>query len=111
MLKRATRSKSQFKLNVEIIITKEDQYYVVYCPDLELSSYDETIPKAKASFYEEVSIFLEETHKKGTFEQYLLNNGWTLRQRPKYQYEPPKRSAKNYRGIISRQTINIPVSC
>ena len=111
MLKRAMRSKAQFKLNVEIIITKEDQYYVVYCPDLELSSYDVTIPKAKISFHEEVTIFLEETHKKGTFEQYLLKNGWTLQQRPKYQYKPPKRSTKNYRGIISRQTINIPVPC
>jgi len=105
------------KLNIEIVITKEDGYFVAYCPALELSAYADSVEKAKVSFEKEMKIFLEETCQRGTLEKYLLKTGWRLQQIPHLSYEPPQQSyeklssLKKMSGEVVHKEINIPVYC
>ena len=77
-------------IDIEVVIVREDDYFVAYSPALELSAYGDTKDNAIKSFMKEVDIFLEETRKQGTLEKYLLKNGWRLLQVPKPIYEPPR---------------------
>ena len=100
-------------IDVEGLIVKEEDYYVAYCPALELSGYGDTVEKAQESFEKEVEIFINETHERGTLEKYLLKNGWTLQQIPEVKYLPPKiHTGKSYGSIQSsvHKQVNIPVS-
>ncbi|MBS3946479.1 MAG: hypothetical protein KGZ42_13330 [Melioribacter sp.] len=80
---------SKIVLNLEVHLYKEDEYFVAFCPALNLSAYGDTKTKAKRAFETELNIFIEESHKKGTFEKYLLQQGWQLKQLPKPQYQQP----------------------
>jgi predicted RNase H-like HicB family nuclease len=91
MTNQITKSKMKTTVNVEVAIVKEEEYYVAYCPALELSAYGDTIKKAGKAFTEVMNIFLKETSKRGTLEKYLLKNGWKLQQQPVINYVPPKR--------------------
>ena len=75
-------------LNVGVI--KEGDYFVAYCPALNISSYGKNENEAKKRFEEEVKIFFDETSKRGTLEKLLLSLGWSLVQKPKPRYKPPK---------------------
>jgi len=106
---------SKFKTNVEVIITKEDNLYVAYCPAIEVSGYGDTIENTKASLNEEIQIFLEETFQRGTLEKYLLKQGWFLIQVPELKYEPPRLSMNKLFSLLKvseqiiTQEIVIPV--
>ncbi len=82
-------NQKELTVEVEVLIVKEDDYFVAYCPALELSSYGDSEEYAIKSFREEVNIFLEEAQKQGTLEKYLLKYGWRLMQVPHPFYEPP----------------------
>ncbi len=99
---RILKNRSSIKVNVRIIILKEDKYYVAYCPALELSSYGDTKKEAINCFTEAMDIFIEETEKKGTLEKCLLKLGWTLKQEPKPNYIPPP---------IPSETLNRLIKC
>lgn len=109
------KQKSSYKLNVKVIIVKEDNYFTAYCPALEVSGYADTIEKAKVSFDQEMKIFLYETAVRGTLEKYLLKLGWTLRQIPTINYIPPEEQIKQVPisfqtyGKVVEQEISIPV--
>jgi predicted RNase H-like HicB family nuclease len=66
------------KATVQVFIIKEGDYYVSYCPALEVSSYAKSSKDAKKRFEEALDIFFEETIKAGTFEKELLKLGWIL---------------------------------
>ncbi len=66
-------------LKVRILFRKESDFYVAYCPALELSGYGYNKSDAKKSFSENLDIFLEEVNEKGTLDKVLLNLGWSLR--------------------------------
>ena len=59
-------------VGVDILFLKEGKYVVAYAPALELSSYGRNEQTARKAFDEAVSIFLEETERKGTLERVLL---------------------------------------
>ena len=68
-------------------IFKEDDLYVALCPELDVSSFGETISEAKASLEEALLAFLEECENMNTLELVLeeagfkqQNNQWKLRQ-------------------------------
>ena len=68
-------------------IFKEDDLYVALCPELDVSSFGETIQEAKASLEEALLAFLEECENMNTLELVLeeagfkqQNNQWKLRQ-------------------------------
>jgi|ERR1035437_1241868 nitrogen fixation protein len=106
--------KNSLALNIDIFVVKEDKYFVAFCPALDLSAYADTSKKALESFKTEVKIFLDETHKLGTLEKYLLKNGWRLQQS---KYEPPKQSITKIERLHKlaakqyNQKVNIPVCC
>jgi hypothetical protein len=90
MTNQIAKNKMSLKINVEVVVVKEGDYFVAYCPALELSAYGDKQENALKSFDKEVKIFLDETHKRGTLERYLLKNGWRLQQTPNAVYEPPR---------------------
>ena len=116
MVNRISDGYMELEIELEIAILKDGDYFVAYCPALELSAYGDTEEAAKESFNVEVSIFLEETRKRGTLERYLLKNGWTLQSQ---NYKPPETVkkldllAKSQNPVIRQinQNILIPACC
>jgi predicted RNase H-like HicB family nuclease len=53
-------------INYDIIIFKEDETYLAYCPELDISSCGKTTEHAKDMLKTAVKLFLEEAEKMGT---------------------------------------------
>jgi predicted RNase H-like HicB family nuclease len=58
-------------LSVRVEIFKEDDVYVALSPDLNVSSFGDTIDEAKESIKEAIEAFLEECHEMGTLDEIL----------------------------------------
>jgi predicted RNase H-like HicB family nuclease len=58
--------KSRMNLSIRVEIFKEDDVYVALSPELNVSSFGETIDEAKESIKEAVEGFLEECREMGT---------------------------------------------
>lgn len=106
------RTENFIKVGIEVFLEKEDDYFVSYCPALELSSYGNTEEEARKNFETELEIFLEETEKRGTLEKILLKLGWCLTHNPKPAYTPPE--AHKYSQLLNqrqtfRETISLPL--
>lgn len=71
-----TKEDDNITTRVNVVLFKEDDYWIAYCPPLNLSSYWKTKSEAKDAFTNEMRIFLSETVKKNTLERYLLELGW-----------------------------------
>jgi len=97
MPKTAKRGLMHVTVQVQVKILKEGDFLVAYCPMLELSSYGKTLEEARRAFEGAMRIFIEETAKRGTLERELLSLGWTLRQKPSCDYQPPS----SQRGLTS----------
>lgn len=54
-----------------LVIFKEDETYVAYCPELDISSCGNAIEHSKKMLKTAVRLFLEETKKMGTLEDVL----------------------------------------
>jgi len=73
-------------IQVKCEIFQEDDLYVGICPELNVSSFGETIEEAKASLQEALMAFLEECEEMNTLQEVLQeagfiwqNNGWLPR--------------------------------
>jgi len=73
-------------ISVKIEVFKEGDVYVALSPELNVSSYGETIENAKASVKEAIEAFIEECETKGTLEEVLeeagfvkIDDHWELR--------------------------------
>lgn len=75
---------------LQVMLYKEGDFSVAYCPALELSSYGDNNKTAQSEFKNALAIFIEETMKRGTLEKELLSLGWALQKIPKVIYDPPK---------------------
>jgi predicted RNase H-like HicB family nuclease len=64
-------------ISVRIEIFKEDDVYVAMSPELNLSSFGDTIEEAKKSFKEAVEAFIEECQGMGTLEDVLEESGFS----------------------------------
>jgi hypothetical protein len=102
-------SMNTISVGINVLLAKEEEIFVAYCPALELSSYGESENIAIKRFEEELKIFFEETSKKGTLEKYLLQNGWTLTQKPEPSYRPPEVINKPFRELINTFTENVAI--
>ena len=91
MINKIKKSKSGIVIELDVLISrdKETQLYVAYCPALELSTYAKDIEESKQAFNEVLEDFIEDTHSKGTFNEYLLKHGWQLKRKPVINYQPP----------------------
>lgn len=63
-------------LSVRIEIFKEGDLYVALSPELNVSSFGETIDEAKQSIQEALEAFIEECERMGTLEEVLEEAGF-----------------------------------
>jgi predicted RNase H-like HicB family nuclease len=78
-------------LAVRIELFKEGDVYVALSPELNVSSFGDTIEDAKASLRQAIEVFVEECLEMGTLEDVLeesgfsrIDNSWTPR-KPLFQ--------------------------
>lgn len=84
--------KHHFKVEADLRVSvkREDGCIIVYCPELELSSYGETIEDAMKNFTEVLEIFFEDIIKRGTIEDVLRECGWhKVSSKPIPHWVPP----------------------
>ena len=63
-------------ISVRLEILKEGDAYVALSPDLNLSSFGETVEDARSSFREALEAFVEECREMGTLEEVLEESGF-----------------------------------
>ena len=63
-------------ISIRIEIFKEGDVYVALSPELNVSSYGETIEDAKKSTREAIEAFIEECERMGTLEEVLEESGF-----------------------------------
>lgn len=63
-------------IQVKSEIFQEDDLYVGICPELNVSSFGETIEEAKASLQEALIAFLEECEEMNTLQEVLQEAGF-----------------------------------
>ena len=75
-------------INYRAEIFREGDLYVARCPDLDVSSFGDTLEEARDSLQEAVEAFLEGCELLGTLDEVLAESGfasidgvWSLRQR------------------------------
>ena len=67
---------------------REGEVYVSLCPELNVSSFGDTLDEAKASLKEAVEAFVEECELMGTLEQVLEEAGFDKRLEPSEVWVP-----------------------
>lgn len=65
------------KLSVRIEVFKEGDVYVALSPELNVSSFGDTIEDAKRSVREAIEAFVEECERMGTLEDVLEESGFS----------------------------------
>ena len=65
-----------FAIDYDMLIFKEGDNFISYCPELDVSSCGDSIEKAKNMLRSAVRLFLEEAEKMGTLEDILEECGY-----------------------------------
>lgn len=65
------------RLDFDMIVFREGDSYVGYCPELDVSSCGSDADEARRNLRTAVRVFLEETRKMGTLDQVLVEAGYT----------------------------------
>ena len=63
-------------LSIRVEIFKEDDVFVALAPDLNVSSFGDTIDEAKESVKEAIEAFLDECLELGTLDEVLEESGF-----------------------------------
>jgi predicted RNase H-like HicB family nuclease len=66
-----------YNLSVRVEIFREDDIYVALSPELNVSSFCETIEEAKSAIKEAIEAFIEECEVMGTLDDILEEAGFT----------------------------------
>lgn len=61
-------------IDFDILVFKEDETCVAYCPELDVSSCGNTVEHAKEMLKTAVRLFVEEAEKMGTLEDILVES-------------------------------------
>ena len=73
---------SDSKNRIEVMLTgtlfKDGNYWVAYCPELNVSSFGNTQKEAKAALNEALQLFLEDITDRGTMYEALKELGWNI---------------------------------
>ncbi|NLI32915.1 MAG: type II toxin-antitoxin system HicB family antitoxin [Deltaproteobacteria bacterium] len=64
-------------LSVRIELFEEGDVYVALSPELNVSSFGDTIEEAKASLRQAIKLFIEECREMGTLEDVLEESGFS----------------------------------
>ncbi|MDO8136527.1 MAG: type II toxin-antitoxin system HicB family antitoxin [Candidatus Brocadiales bacterium] len=64
-------------LEYRVEVFEEDGQYVALCPELNVSSFGDSVEEAKRALQEAVALFLEECESMGTLHEVLSEAGFT----------------------------------
>ena len=64
-------------IDYDLIVLKEGNSCVAYCPELDISSSGDTVDGAKEMLKTAVKLFIEEAEKMGTLESILEESGYS----------------------------------
>ncbi len=59
-------------------VHRQDDWYVAYCPPLDITTQGRTVAEAKANLKEACTLFLQSCFERGTFEQAVRELGWSV---------------------------------
>jgi predicted RNase H-like HicB family nuclease len=65
----------QFSGKIPVVFFKECKSYIACCPPLDLASQGKTLKEAEKNFFEVLSIYIQETVKRGTLIADLRDHG------------------------------------
>lgn len=83
-------SRNSYNVTLEIAVFQEGEFRVAYSPALDLAGQGKTDHEAIEDLRASVKITVDWARENGTLQQMLLQHGWTLTERPKLIYNPPK---------------------
>lgn len=66
----------RIEINLRINIFKENDYYIAFSPELQISTQGKTLKQVKKRFGERISIFVERAVETKTLEKRLEKLGW-----------------------------------
>lgn len=66
-------------INFTVQVWKEDEKYIAYAPELDVSSFGNSVTHAKVRLREAMTLFLEGASRLGTLEEILLEAGFEKR--------------------------------
>lgn len=66
------------KFNVKVSFFKEDDTYIAYCPELQISTYADSKSKIRDRFKERLEMFFELGLEDGTLFEQLKELGWNI---------------------------------
>jgi predicted RNase H-like HicB family nuclease len=75
-------------IEYDVIVFKEENTYIAYCPELDLSSCGHDVQQAKDMLKTAVRLFVEEAEKMGTLEDILEESKY--KKDPTGRWIPPK---------------------
>ncbi|MFQ5861888.1 MAG: type II toxin-antitoxin system HicB family antitoxin [Candidatus Brocadiales bacterium] len=64
-------------LEYRVEVFEEDGQYVALCPELNVSSFGDSVEEAKRALLEAVELFVEECESMGTLHEVLSESGFT----------------------------------
>ena len=85
------------KIEFDIFVFKEDENYVAYCPELDISSCGNSIEHSKKMLKTAIRLFLEEAEKMNTLEDILEEANY--KKDAKGKWSPPKLVATELAGL------------
>ncbi len=75
-------------IEYDVLVFKEENTYVAYCPELDISSCGSDVQQAKEMLKTAVRLFVEEAEKMGTLEDILDESRY--KKDPAGRWIPPK---------------------
>ncbi|MBU0765677.1 MAG: hypothetical protein KJ607_12660 [Bacteroidetes bacterium] len=78
---------AHIEINLNVKIFKENDYYIAYSPELQISTQGNTYNEVQKRMKERISIFFEMALEKGILGKRLKELGWTIM---KKEHIPPK---------------------
>jgi len=64
------------QVDYDMIVFREGQSYVAYCPELDVSSCGREVDEARGNLKTAVRLFIEECNRMGTLDQVLQEAGY-----------------------------------
>jgi predicted RNase H-like HicB family nuclease len=64
------------RIDFDVIVFREGDSHVAYCPELDISSCGRDVEEARANLKTAVRLFIEETEKAGALDQVLQEAGY-----------------------------------
>ncbi len=71
-------------IEIDVLVFKEDDQFVAFCPELDISSCGDSIEHSKEMLVKAARLFIEESEKMGTLEDILAEAGYRKKMNGKW---------------------------